>query len=513
MAISYLEDFFNTRNSSIFKPVLIKCVLGHRFVYKILTEPSSCSECHNFIWGIRGQQCKLCFKLCHSKCLESIVTKCTLENGLREKILVPSDMNKQHKFESKYFTKLTYCSHCGAILQGLFHDQGVECLNENCDMKVHQDCIQYVPMFNCGQHRTKETEGPLAKMTSKFAKMLKDAISKPDVVVRPINQLQNQQPDYQLLSCISSGYTSKVYLAKHPANSNSLKVIKVIKKSTAGENIDYITTEHNIMTKSTCPFLAQLLCSFQNHERLFFVMDYHGKNLHYHLTKARRFSERICQFYAAEIVVALKYLHSHNLIHRDLKLENVLVDEYGHIKLIDFGFSKQISDQDERTISFVGTPNYMSPEMITGDPHSFPVDWWALGILIYELLIGESPYDEDSQDLYSEILTYNFKSTIMSLKQTFSHESSSLLVELLEKDPSKRLGDDMIEHHSFFHNIYWKDAASRRLKPEFRPSKETCPPNVTEAVSLSPITTKELEGITDDVFRCFDFDQNNNHDS
>ena len=177
-----------------------------------------------------------------------------------------------------------------------------------------------------------------------------------------------------------------------------------------------------------------------------------------YLRKEQRFAEQRARIYAAEIIEAIGCLHKNGIIYRDLKPENVLLDKDGHIRITDFGLSKQGLKPNELTHSFCGTPEYLAPEIIKGTGHSRGADWWSLGALLYEMLCGMPPhYNRDRQQMLRDIVEKP-----IPMKPYFSEEASSLLKALLDRDPTKRIGysesdADEIRAHPFFASINWQD--------------------------------------------------------
>mmetsp|Transcript_8992 Transcript_8992/g.15219 ORF Transcript_8992/g.15219 Transcript_8992/m.15219 type:complete len:161 (+) Transcript_8992:536-1018(+) len=155
-----------------------------------------------------------------------------------------------------------------------------------------------------------------------------------------------------------------------------------------------------------------------------------------YLRKERQFNELRSKIYAAEMVQAIGFLHQNDIIYRDLKPENVLLDSEGHIRITDFGLSKQGISHDKKTYSFCGTPEYLAPEIIKGNGHSWGADWWSLGALLYEMLCGRPPhYNRNRQQMLKDIVE---KPIVM--KPYFSSEASNLLKGLLERNPDRRIG-------------------------------------------------------------------------
>ncbi|XP_069158127.1 cAMP-dependent protein kinase catalytic subunit 3 isoform X2 [Procambarus clarkii] len=172
-------------------------------------------------------------------------------------------------------------------------------------------------------------------------------------------------------------------------------------------------------------------------------------------------------FYASEIVSALEYLHSLSVVYRDLKPENLLLDQDGHLKITDFGFAKKLTD---RTWTLCGTPEYLAPEIIQSKGHNKAVDWWALGILIYEMLAGYPPFFDDNPfGIYEKILGGR-----VEWPRHLDTSAKDLIKKLLTQDRTKRLGNmkngaDDVKRHRFFKNIDWEDVYHKQLKPPIVP--------------------------------------------
>ena len=233
--------------------------------------------------------------------------------------------------------------------------------------------------------------------------------------------------------------------------------MKIMKKKEIKKRNQVVHTkaEKNIMQEVESPFIVRLYYAFQTDAKLYLVMDFmNGGELFYHLRKSGKFTESRAKFYAAEILLALDYLHQNDIIYRDLKPENVLLDSEGHIKLTDFGLSKEGLEQGKKTNTFVGTPEYLAPEIILGQGHDRCVDYWTLGALLYEMLSGLPPFqNKDRHKLYQTICT-----TPPMMKPYFSKEACSILQSLLTIKPSKRLGANGVQEikkHPFFKDIDW----------------------------------------------------------
>lgn len=226
-----------------------------------------------------------------------------------------------------------------------------------------------------------------------------------------------------------------------------------------------VSAERKILSTMRHPFVVNLYRSFQTKSYLYMLMDFvPGGEMFYHLRRTRRFPEQMAQFYAAQIVLVLEYLHGMGVAYRDLKTENLLIATNGYLRVIDFGFAKHFN---QRSCSFTicGTPEYLAPEIITSRGHSYPVDWWAFGILVYEMLVGVTPFfDEHSETkVYSNVLSGKVPERA-PIKQ--GSAVSDLILELLVADPWARLGSDSAEQvkkHRFFASIDWDDLYYERL--------------------------------------------------
>lgn len=248
---------------------------------------------------------------------------------------------------------------------------------------------------------------------------------------------------------------------------NQLYAIKVIKKEAiiAKDEVAHTLTENRVLRNTSHPFLISLKYSFQTSERLCFVMEYvNGGELFFHLSRERVFSEERAKFYAAEILLALKYLHQQGIIYRDLKLENLLLDKDGHMKIADFGLCKEQINYGNTTRTFCGTPEYLAPEVLEDAHYGRAVDWWGLGVVMYEMMVGRLPfYSRNHDELFELILLEDVR-----FPRTLSDEAKSLLSGLLIKKPDQRLGGgpndaDDIMTHPFFMSVNWQMLLERKV--------------------------------------------------
>ncbi|EDQ87800.1 uncharacterized protein MONBRDRAFT_37785 [Monosiga brevicollis MX1] len=284
--------------------------------------------------------------------------------------------------------------------------------------------------------------------------------------------IEMDMDSFELLKVLGKGTFGKVMLARLKLN-RKIYAMKVLKKSMVLEKdeLAHTLTENSVLAKASHPFLTSLHFSFQTPELLCFVMEYvNGGELFYHLRKEKRFSEERVRFYASEITSALTYMHSEGIVYRDLKLENVMLSSEGHIKITDFGLAKEEIHYGDKTTTFVGTPEYLAPEVIVDSEYGRAVDWWGLGVISYEMLAGALPFNSrDYEKLFNLILTQE-----VTFPAHFSAEAADCISRLLDKEPSTRLGGAVndgkdVMAHPWFHSIDWEALEAKTIDPPFVP--------------------------------------------
>ena len=246
--------------------------------------------------------------------------------------------------------------------------------------------------------------------------------------------------DFELLDTLGTGSFGRVRLVKFlqvRAGDSPFFALKILKKSEVIylKQVEHVKTEKKLLETISHPFIVNLMGAFQDDKNLYLMMEYIiGGEFFSHLRKAGRFPNDTSKFYAAQITLVFEYLHSLMILYRDLKPENLLLDKIGHCKVTDFGFAKRV---EYRTWTLCGTPEYLAPEIILSKGHGKAVDWWALGILMYEMLAGYPPfYDEDPLGIYQKILEGKIK-----FPWHFDRHSKDLIKKLLTADLTKRLGN------------------------------------------------------------------------
>ena len=291
--------------------------------------------------------------------------------------------------------------------------------------------------------------------------------------------------DFEIIKVIGRGFIGKILLVKYKKDGKYYAMKMMRKDQIISEELqDNILLEKNILIESQNEFILSLSFFFQTKERIYFITPFiKGGDLYHKLKKDKFLKEDLVKFYSAQIIIALQYLHDLGIAYRDLKPENILLNEDGYIKLCDFGASVKLHGT-EKDYNFAGSPEYASPEMINYQGHTVMTDWWSLGILIYEMLYGFTPFfnlDKDRMyDLiingsisFPEYYTNNENNEEENqIEYNISEEAKSLINKLLEKDPGKRLGREGLEEikkEPFFYGIYFDEINKKRYKALFIP--------------------------------------------
>ncbi|XP_078129354.1 protein kinase C epsilon type-like isoform X2 [Sander vitreus] len=589
-------------------------VNGHKFMATYLRQPTYCSHCRDFIWGVlgkQGYQCQVCTCVVHKRCHELIITKCAGMKKQEDTVEEPLgsqrfSVNVPHKFSIHNFKVLTFCDHCGSLLWGLLR-QGLQC--KVCKVNVHRRCESNVAP-NCGvdargiakvlsdlgvtpdkisnsaQRRKKLPQGqdpqqplsgtpkteedrsrsaptspcdqdvkelenirkalsldhrgaehkahPLSSATSVAAVTGngheggrvgsvgvegEEGRENGDVKGHTAPQIKRMNlHDFVFIKVLGKGSFGKVMLAELKG-SDEVYAVKVLKKDVIlqDDDVDCTMTEKRILALARKhPYLTQLFCCFQTKDRLFFVMEYvNGGDLMFQIQRSRKFDEARSRFYAAEVTSALMFLHRHGVIYRDLKLDNILLDAEGHCKLADFGMCKEGILDGVSTTTFCGTPDYIAPEILQELDYGPSVDWWALGVLMYEMMAGQPPFEADNEDdLFESILHDDVLYPVW-----LSKEAVSILKAFMTKSPNKRLGcvaaqglEEAIKFHVFFREIDWTLLEQRKIRPPFKPRIKTKrdvnnfdQDFTREEPNLTPTEASIIKQINQDEFKGFSY--------
>lgn len=281
----------------------------------------------------------------------------------------------------------------------------------------------------------------------------------------PSEQIKN----FQILKTLGTGSFGKVVLVQHKTSENyyAMKVLdkqKIVKL----KQVDHTLNEKRILDAIHFPFLVNLKFYFKDNTNLYMIQDFiQGGEMFTHLRRMGKFNETFASFYASQVVMSLEYLHSLDILYRDLKPENILIDEIGYIRITDFGFAKRVKG---RTWTLCGTPEYLAPEIILSKGYNKAVDWWSLGILIYEMVAGYPPFFADQPiQIYEKIVSGRVK-----YPTYFSDSLKDLLRNLLQIDLTKRYGNlkngvNDIKKHLWFVNLDWLAVYQKKIKAPLIP--------------------------------------------
>ncbi|CAL4128216.1 unnamed protein product, partial [Meganyctiphanes norvegica] len=326
--------------------------------------------------------------------------------------------------------------------------------------------------------------------------------------------------EYNFLKVLGRGSFGKVLLAekKDSENDKELYAIKIIKKEIVlhSDAILGIMAERNVLAlENKPPFFVEFKACSQSADRLWFVMEFvSGGDLLWHLYHNGKFAEEVARFFTAEIAIGLFHLHSKGIIVRDLKLDNVLLDKEGHVKLADFGLCKEGIRGNRVTHTFCGTPEYTAPEILLHLSYGNSVDWWSFGVVLYQLMDGHTPFNgKDDDELNNAILKYK----VLLYNKDFSSGAKDAILNFLIKDPELRLGvgptgENDVKFHSFFSTIDWEELERRAVKPPYKPKVKN-PRNAENfdrcfrdaKIEFTPTDQNILEQMDSDAFHNFSY--------
>nr|XP_055045600.1 protein kinase C theta type isoform X2 [Misgurnus anguillicaudatus] len=505
---------------------VVKC---HEFTATFFPQPTFCSVCKEFVWGLnkQGYQCRQCNAAIHKKCIDKVIAKCTGSAINSKETMIHKERFKidmPHRFKVYNYKSPTFCEHCGTLLWGLAR-QGLKC--EECGMNVHHKCKKKVANL-CGVNQKLMAEALAMIESTQQARSSQSSetvgregpvtIGQVGVTTEPSGQLpisplspapalprKEQQgitwetptegrklsltevteplyatprkdhhkftfDSFTLNKMLGKGSFGKVFLAELKGTGQFFAV-KALKKDVVlmDDDVECTMVERRVLSLAwEHPFLTHLYCTFQTKENLFFVMEYlNGGDLMFHIQTCHRFDIPRSTFYAAEIICGLQFLHSKGIVYRDLKLDNVLLDTEGHIKIADFGMCKENMYGEARTCTFCGTPDYIAPEILLGQKYGTSVDWWSFGVLLYEMLIGQSPFHgHDEEELFQSIRTDD-----PCYPRWLTKDARDILVKLFVREPERRLGiKGNIRQHAFFRDTDWNALENRQVEPPFKPT-------------------------------------------
>ncbi|MFT7798258.1 protein kinase C theta type isoform X1 [Arapaima gigas] len=488
---------------------VVKC---HEFTATFFPQPTFCSVCKEFVWGLnkQGYQCKQCNAAIHKKCIDKVIAKCTGSAVNSKETMIHKERFKidmPHRFKVYNYKSPTFCEHCGTLLWGLAR-QGLKC--EECGMNVHHKCQMKVANL-CGVNQKLMAEALATIESTQQARNsrdndvcgrqgplsismpgVRDALETPSSLPRPASGRkaaiffsllfkdpqgiswdgpmegdqstpQVQEPLYAvpqkdvhkftidnfvLHKMLGKGSFGKVFLAELKST-NQFFAVKALKKDVVlmDDDVECTMVEKRILSLAwEHPYLTHLYCTFQTKENLFFVMEYlNGGDLMFHIQNCQKFDLQRSTFYAAEIICGLQFLHSKGIIYRII--------------------CQNMSLNSEKLLPFYAC-GYMPHQILLGQKYGFSVDWWSFGVLLYEMLIGQSPFHgQDEEELFQSIRTDD-----PMYPRWLPKDAHDILVKLFVREPERRLGvKGNIRLHSFFRDMDWIALEGRKIHPPFQP--------------------------------------------
>uniref|UniRef100_A0A1B6MNN8 cAMP-dependent protein kinase n=1 Tax=Graphocephala atropunctata TaxID=36148 RepID=A0A1B6MNN8_9HEMI len=276
--------------------------------------------------------------------------------------------------------------------------------------------------------------------------------------------------NFKFLYILGEGAFAKVILAQYKAFQGSFYAVKALRKMELVQT-DLVKTalnEKRILQSLNNPFLIRLEYFAKDESYIYYVLPFVcAGEMFTHLQICKKFQENVSKFYAAQVILGLEYLHFLDLVYRDLKPENLMIDHHGYLKITDFGFAKKVT---ERTFTFCGTPDYIAPEVIRGQGYGKSVDWWSLGVLVFEMNCGHPPFvSHDQMKKFAKIMKRKYM-----VPRAFSKELKDLIDKLLQVDVTKRFGNlkkgvEDIKRHAWFKQIDWMELLNRRVTSPYVP--------------------------------------------
>ena len=363
--------------------------------------------------------------------------------------------------ENNYFTLLNDLGKEIKLDEEIFKEDEIT-KNKNNDEKAEKIDVDKNVNINKEQGRVKDYE--VTNHEDAIQKNRNDRIKSSDIDEK--NNVIINYNSFEILELIGGGSFGKVFKVKLK-NTQNIYAMKVLNKGYLIKKklLRYAITECNVLKQSNCPFILKLHYSFQTPENLYMILDYCPiGDLSYQI-QLNLMEEDEAKFYIAELILAIEYLHQHDIIYRDLKPENILIDSDGHLKLADFGLAKENVSTNVPNKTFCGSPQYLSPEMLSKEGTTKASDIYGIGAILFELISGSPPFYSPDENLMYK----NISENKLMFPEFFSGELKDLLKKMLDKDPNKRIGikndKSDLKNHEFFSDLNWEDIMNKRVKP------------------------------------------------
>ncbi|EGR27410.1 protein kinase domain protein [Ichthyophthirius multifiliis] len=237
-------------------------------------------------------------------------------------------------------------------------------------------------------------------------------------------------------------------------------------------SIHSVMSERNLLAQLKHPFIVNMNYAFQDKDNLYLLMDLvNGGDLRFHIGQQRRFKETQTKFFACCLILALEYLHNNNIIHRDVKPENLVLDTNGYVKLTDLGVAREWKEENAQDTS--GTPGYMAPEVMCRQNHGIAVDYYALGVIVYEFMMGRRPYlGRNRREIRDNILSKQIQIKKHEIPEGYSIEAADFVNRMIQRKPINRLGyngPQSVKNHPWFNNFQWEKLYNKELKAPYIP--------------------------------------------
>lgn len=426
---------------------------GHALETLGIISPVICAVCDQIATFSSMYRCMKCKITCHKRCANYILFYCSLAKELQKEGAVKR-YAIPHKFENENASGIRYCGQCGIRIK-----LGLECKKcMTCNTRFHSSCAMYAPK-SCG-------------ISYELRKKMADF--NPPLPEKPKKDQKFSLLDFKLMKVLGRGAFGKVMLANREKDTIAIKIMKK-EMVVNNNNIEYLELERSILqrvSEARHPFLMRMLYCFQDNSNVYFGTEFLAGGDLFHYASNFSFTHSQILLYSCEIILGLEYLHSQNIIYRDMKLDNVLICADGHIKIADFGICKDKIKWNEKTNTFCGTADTLAPEVILQGGYTKDVDWWSFGVVMFEMFQNELPFNGST--------TEEITAEILKNEPEFSKSTppipKDLIKKLLQKDPLKRIGygkedGKAIRKHEYFKNINWNDVLEKKIKPEFIPNK------------------------------------------